>query len=159
MYTYDDISNIEKKFNKFLIYFITATIIFLIVLFALCKNWGTALDPVRLPSWPGYAAGAIYAMGAVFSWGMFGSKLISYKKFVTSILTGLEKTVEGEITAVSSETTYDNNLEFYSIEMAQGKDVANRKLYIDAAKFTVGFNPGDVIKVKVFENYIKEVLS
>jgi len=159
LYTYDDISFLEKKFKKFLIYFTLATILFMIVLFALCKNWGTVLDPVRLPAWPGYAAGVAYAVFAVFSWGMKGSRLLRYRGFIYNILTGLERNVEGEVVSVSTDISYDNYLEFYSVEIAQGKDIQNRRLYIDAVKGPGELLPGSTVKLKIFENYIKDIVS
>lgn len=159
MYTYEDISFLDKKFKKFLLYFSLATILFLIVIFTLCKNWGTMLDPVRLPVWPGYIVGTAYAVYAVYSWAMNGSRLLKYRGFIYSILNGLERSIEGEVISVSDDISYDNYLEFYSVEIKQGKDIQNRKLYIDAVKGKGGLVQGSTVKLKIFENYIKDIIS
>ena len=142
-----------------MLYFSLATILFLIVIFTLCKNWGTMLDPVRLPVWPGYIVGTAYAVYAVYSWAMNGSRLLKYRGFIYSILNGLERSIEGEVISVSDDISYDNYLEFYSVEIKQGKDIQNRKLYIDAVKGKGGLVQGSTVKLKIFENYIKDIIS
>jgi len=159
LYSYDDIKKIEKELKRFLLYFLIATIIFIGVLIVICRNWGTELDPYRLPPWPAYAAGVIYAVGAVFTWSFVGAKIIKYRGFVYSILNGLDRTIQGQIIAVNNNITYDNDLEFYKIEITGDEKEENRYLYLDARKDIDTIEVGNNVKLKIFGNYIKDILS
>lgn len=159
MYTYDDIKTIEDRFKKFLVTFGIITVIFIGLLIAICKNWGTVLDPIRLPVWPLYILGVLYAVYAVFAWSMIGIRMIKYRNFVYSILTGLDHSVEGKITAIDDDVSYDNDLEFYSIRVKENESEESRLLHLDAVKDIERFEVGRNVKLKIFGNYIKDILS
>lgn len=158
LYSYDDIKILEKELKRFLLYFLLATILFIGVLIVICTNWGTELDPYRLPSWPAYTVGIIYAIFAVYAWSFAGIKIIKYRAFVYSILTGLDRIIEGKIVSINKNKVIDNDLEFYSIEL-EVKQQENRQLYLDAQKDVDIFEVDKNVKLKIFGNYIKDILS
>ena len=159
MYSNDDIKIIEKELKRFLLFFAIATAIFIVVLVAVCRNWGTTLDPVRLSSWPAYLVGIIYAVGTVFAWSLIGSKIIKYRKFVYSVLTGLEHDFKGKIVSIDKNIKYDNDLEFYSLEIKEDGAEGNRLLHLDATKDISAFKEGENVRLTIFGNYIKDVKS
>lgn len=159
MYRYDDIVIIEKQLKKFLIYFAATTIVFLVGLIIVCKNWGTILDPIRLPVWPAYILGMFYAVYTVFSWSLIGTRLIKYRNFVYNIIAGLERSIVGKIVEIDKNISYDNDLEFYNIEIKENDNEENRYLRIDATKNINVFEIGKSVEVKVFGNYIKDIVS
>lgn len=158
LYSYDDLKKIEKELKRFLLYFLTATVIFIAVLVVVSTNWGTELDPYRIPAWPAYAVGIFYALIAVFAWRYAGVKIIKYRSFVYSVLTGLDRTIEGRIKVVSKNKVYDNDLEFYGVEIESDEN-ENRQLYLDAQKDIDNFEVGKKFRLKIFGNYIKDILS
>ncbi|MEX1376932.1 MAG: hypothetical protein AB1Z23_05565 [Eubacteriales bacterium] len=159
MYTFDDIKKIEKTLKKYILFFIFATLIFAAVLYLLLKNWGTEIDPISLPVWPAYIIGVLYAVFSVFISTYMIARLFRYRAFVYSILNGLEKTVEGTIIKIGDSITYDKDLEFYSIELKLNDKEQTRTLRLDAIKDIAMFEENKDMKLKVFGNYIKDILS
>lgn len=159
MYSQKDIETIEKKLKKFILYFAVITVVFLVILILICINWGTKLDPFRLPAWPAYLTGIIYAVFTVFTWSTVGAKLIKYLKFVKSIMTGLERQVKGKVMLIDNIVKYDNDLEFYSIEIKEEDAQESRLLRLDAVKDISLFEKDRIVKVIISGNYIKDIVS
>ena len=159
MYSIDDIKNIEKELKKFLLVYILFTFLFIIVLIVTCKNWGTDIDPIRLPVWPAYLLGIFYGVGSVFSWSMVGARIIKYRGYVYNLLTGLEREVVGKVMTINEQIQYINDLEFYGIEISEDDAEINRLLYLDKMKDINVFRKGEKVKLITSGNYKKDIVS
>jgi len=159
LYTFDDIKDIEKSLKKFLLYFLIATLIFIGILASVLRNWGTDLDPLRLPALPAYAAGVVYAIGAVFSWSLIGMQIIRYRNFVYEMINGLERSAQGTVEEIDEKLYHDNDLEFYSIKIKDGEKAEKRTVYLDKFKDISLFNKGMNVKLTMVGNHIKDIQS
>ena len=159
MYTFDDIKKIEKMLIRHILIFLLATGIVAVALFLFFKNWGTEIDPVSLPMWPAYVLGVVYAVYAVFTVFYIFVRLFKYRAFVYSVLNGLEKVVEGKIIKIDEDITYDTDLEFYNIELLLNDKKSTRTLHLDAAKDLSLLEKDKDVKLKIFGNYIKDIIS
>ncbi|MBN2879713.1 MAG: hypothetical protein JXN65_08800 [Clostridia bacterium] len=159
MYTFDDIKDIEKSLKKFLLFFLIGTLIFIGVLASVFRNWGTDLDPVRLPAWPAYAAGVVYAIGVVFSWGMIGAQIIRYRSFVYEMINGLERSIQGTVAEIEEKLYHDNDLEFYSIKIKDSEKEEKKTVYLDKLKDISLLNTGMNVKLTMVGNHIKDIHS
>jgi len=159
LYTFDDIKDIEKSLKKFLLFFLIATLIFIGFLASVFRNWGTDLDPVRLPAWPAYAAGVVYAIGAVFSWSMIGAQILRYRSFVYEMINGLERSVQGTVAEIDEKLYHDNDLEFYSIKIKGGEKEEKKTVYLDKLKDISLLNTGMNVKLTMVGNHIKDINS
>lgn len=158
MYSYDNIKEIEKEFKRFLLLFLSGTLIFIAIVVVTCKNWGTAIDPVRLPVWPCYVIGCIYAIASVFTWNMIGIKMIRYRNFVYNIITGLEHSLKGVVEKIGTSIESDKDIEYYYVEIKEEDETENRMLHLDAEKDISFLEVGKTVNLKVFGNYIKEIV-
>lgn len=160
MYKENDYIEVNISLRNFTLIYITATLLMITVVVLTCINWGDEIDPVRMSPWFSYVICGLWSVGTVFSWGVIGSRIIKYRRFLYDIKAGLDRDVEGVITEMSKDQFYKQGIEFYSLvidEAGKEADESGRLLYYDVAKGEPPFNVGDRISVNVFGNYIKAI--
>jgi len=149
LYTQEDyieINRLRKSlWNKILI----TTLIFILAV-VLCS--------VFRVDWPGYTAGVLWGITIVFLWGMQGSRIRKYYRFLKDIREGLEKAITGSIESVDSSITTRDLVDFFTIifnDDEANPESPSRKLYFDASKSLPSFVKGERLKITLFGNNIK----
>lgn len=117
-------------------------------------------------SWPGYVAAGVCSTAVVFIYGMFGSRVNAYRRFLRDVDQGLEREIVGAVSQIDETPTVSNNLEFVSVHIAvpaqSDKEPASvRLLRYDSVKGPVPFRTGQNVRLLLFGNNIKgyEILS
>ena len=93
----------------------------------------------------------------IFIWGMKLTPLLSYRKYLREIHSGLSRDVEGVVTQLDTETTFRDGLSFYGMIVNVGdlKDPEDeRLLYWDAQLGKPPVAVGDKVTVHAHGNDI-----
>jgi hypothetical protein len=117
-------------------------------------------------SWPGYVAAGVCSTAVVFIYGMFGSRVNAYRRFLRDVDQGLEREIVGAVSQIDETPTVSNNLEFVSRPYRRsgpvGQEPASvRLLRYDSVKGPVPFRTGRTCGCCFSRNNIKgyEILS
>lgn len=93
----------------------------------------------------------------IFMWGMKLSPLLSYRRYMKELTSGLSRTVDGVVTGFDADTTFRDGLSFYGMIVNVG-DLKNeedeRRLYWDAQLKRPDIAEGDLVHIVAHGNDI-----
>lgn len=111
-------------------------------------------------AWPLYVIAAVFTVASVFFWGVFGSRVNSYWRFLKDIRTGRESIAEGILSSIEEHDTTRDGVEFRTVRLMVGDDTdkqGGRLLYVDSSRLPLPMQPGQRVAVKLFGNFIKDI--
>lgn len=149
IYNDSDYHTINRALKRFLILFVLSIVLLIAVFVVSCS--------MRI-AWLGYAVGALWAIGTVFTWGMIGTRIVKYRRYLMDIATGLEREANGVVKTVDRDVSIRQGLEFYSVELEPESDDIDdpgRRVYYDASKGKPPYKVGEEVKLLLFGNFIK----
>lgn len=117
-------------------------------------------------SWPGHVAAGVCAAAIVFIYGMFGSRVNAYRRYLRDVDQGLEREITGSVSGIDETPAVSSNLEFLSVHItvpaqSDREPASDRLLRYDPVKGPVPFRTGQNVRLLLFGNNIKgyEILS
>ena len=148
LYNDTDYKEVNTTMRKFIIQFLVATVIYVAIFVLSCL--------FRI-AWPGYVFGCLWAVYAVFSWGMIGSRIRKYRHFLRDIAIGLDREILGTVDSIDEDVCVRQGLEFYAIDLILSKSDPKdpgRRIYYDAAKGRPPFEIGEEVRLLLFGNFL-----
>lgn len=94
----------------------------------------------------------------VFIWGMYGTPVLAYYRFLKDILTGRLRMETGLVKRVDSKPVYKDNKLFY-YEIWIDEDGTERMLLSDANKPFPNIQEGKKYQFQVFQNFITDIIN
>ena len=99
----------------------------------------------------------LWGAALIFLWGMKMSPLLSYRRYLREIRSGLSRTVEGVVTRFDTDTTYRDGISFYACVInvgGKGDPEDDRLLYWDTRLPRPEIASGDRVAVRAHGNDI-----
>lgn len=149
IYNQSDYHSINRAMRRFIILFALSIVLLIAAFVVSCT--------LRI-AWPGYVAGVLWALGAVFAWGMVGSRIRKYRRYLEDMAAGLEREAVGVVENVDQDVSIRQGLEFYGVNLEPETDDVDdpgRRVYYDAAKGKPPYKVGEEVKLLLFGNFIK----
>ena len=110
--------------------------------------------------WPSYVSAGLLAIVSLFLWGNYGVRLVAWRRFLTEMKKGLERSVSGTIASIDKEENVKEGLEFRALRLFTGEDsdkAGGRLLYVDVSRFPLPVDVGQKVDCMLFGNYIKDI--
>lgn len=94
----------------------------------------------------------------IFIWGMYGSQVLAYYRFLGDMFTGRQRVESGVVKRVGTQPVYkDNKLYYYEVLIEN--DGVEQMLLVDANKPLPDIQVGKKYEFKVFQNFVIDILS
>ncbi len=151
MYTQTDTDKAKRAFLIFLIgYTVFAVLCVALLVMALTT---------RLV-WLNVLSTFVLAAGSVFLWGLFGIRIIIWRRFLRDLVIGTEHEIAGEIGSIEEETAHKDGLDCRAVHLLTGEEsdkAGGRILYVELSRFPLPIAPGQKIRCKLFGNFVKDL--
>lgn len=94
----------------------------------------------------------------IFIWGVYGSQLLAYYRFLRDMFTGRQRVESGIVKRVETRPVYkDNRLYYYEVLIEN--DGVEQMLLVDANKPLPNLQVGQRYEFKVFQNFVMDIIS
>lgn len=148
MYREAELNSVGKQLKRILLLAGGVLFIFLTAAFSFMTRW---------PSWIGTIFLLFGVVFCVFLWGIYGTPVLAYYRFVRDIVTGRSREVSGKVLRVEKEPVYkDNKLLYYEVIIEEDK--VERLLLLDANRETPPLMINTAYTFRVHENFIVDIM-
>lgn len=149
MYSQEDLQQTGKQLKR--IFFITGIILvgFLIISIILANVVNNTLGMVVL---------LVGICIDIFIWGVYGSQVLAYYRFLKDIFTGRQRVEAGVVKKVGTQPVYKDNKLFY-YEVLIENDGTELMLLVDANKPLPNIQVGKRYEFKVSQNFVIDILN
>lgn len=98
---------------------------------------------------------------SIFFWGIYGTPVATYYKFLKELFTGRSRLKKARIQSVSNKPVYkDNKLFYYEIMVKEDSDdEIEQMLLFDANKTLKNVKPKEWYEFEVYQNFIIDMKS
>ncbi len=146
MYNENDFIEIKGQLRK---------IILLAVLIALAFIVTAVAFLLRKPQWIGAVFISIGACLFIFFWGVYGTPIYNYYRYIKDIREGRARELRGKVVEITDEPVYkDNRLLFYEITLKDAKDGVEKLILFDGNKGKPPLETGSNYSFRSHQNYI-----
>jgi hypothetical protein len=149
MYTETELENVKKQLAKIII---LITAIFLAV-FIPC-----AAFLLRKPVWIGTTVMTIGVFAAIFLWGIYGTPMFHYYRYLKDIFEGRTREIKGKVIRADEKPVYkDNRLLYHEVWIIDDEDGEERVLLFDDNKGKPSVQTGMHYTFRIHENFITQI--
>lgn len=149
MYSKEDLQQTGKQLKRVIFILAGVLIAFLVISIVLAKMVNNTLGMVIL---------LIGVCLDIFVWGIYGSQILAYYRFLSDMFTGRQRVETGVVKRVGTQPVYkDNKLYYYEILIEN--DGVEQMLLIDANKPLPQIQEGQRYEFKVFQNFVVDILN
>ncbi|MBM7581626.1 hypothetical protein JOD02_000449 [Caldicoprobacter guelmensis] len=149
MYSQGDLQQTGKQLKRIIILLGAVLIAFLVISIILANTVSNTVGMIIL---------LVGICLDIFIWGVYGSQILAYYRFLSDMFTGRQRVETGVVKRVGSQPVYkDNKLYYY--EVLIDNDGVEQMLLIDANKPLPSLQVGQKYEFKVFQNFVIDVLS
>jgi len=92
----------------------------------------------------------------IFIWGMYGTPVMAYYRYVRDIITGRSRNIKGIVKRVGTEPVYKDNKLFY-YEILIEEDGIERVLFLDNQKKWPKIVTDKTYEFQIYENYVMNI--
>jgi hypothetical protein len=145
-YNDNDFTEVKGQVRKITLLVVVIALIFIITAIAFL---------LRKPQWIGATFLSIGVCLSIFIWGVYGTPILSYYRYIKDIKEGRTQEVRGKVLNISDEPVYkDNRLLFYEVTLMDEKDGVERLLLFDDNIGKPPFEVGSDYHFRTHQNYI-----
>lgn len=145
-YNENDFTEIKGQLRKIIILVLFIALIFIITAIAFL---------LRKPQWMGATFLSVGVCLSIFVWGVYGTPIYSYYRFIKDIKEGRTREISGKVTNITDEPVYkDNRLLYYEVTLNDDKDGVERVLLYDGNMGKPPFEVGSNYYFRTHQNYI-----
>lgn len=149
MYREEDLQQTGKQLKKVILVMGAVLVAFLAISIALASLVNNTLGLIVL---------LIGICLDIFIWGVYGSQILAYYRFLRDMFTGRQRVESGVVKRVGNQPVYkDNKLYYYEVLIEN--DGVERILLVDANKPLPDIQVGQKYEFKVFQNFVIDMLS
>lgn len=149
MYREEDLQQTGKQLKKVILVMSAVLVAFLAISIALASLVNNTLGLIVLLS--GICLD-------IFIWGVYGSQILAYYRFLRDMFTGRQRVESGVVKRVGNQPVYkDNKLYYYEVLIEN--DGVERILLVDANKPLPDIQVGQRYEFKVFQNFVIDISS
>lgn len=149
MYREEDLQQTGKQLKKVILVMSAVLVAFLAISIALASLVNNTLGLIVL---------LIGICLDIFIWGVYGSQILAYYRFLRDMFTGRQRVESGVVKRVGNQPVYkDNKLYYYEVLIEN--DGVERILLVDANKPLPDIQVGQKYEFKVFQNFVIDMLS
>lgn len=153
MYVQEDLERAQKSLKYFVAGYVGFAVLFLGLAVLACV--------VRIPFLL-YASVAILAAGSIFSWDVFGRRMVFWKGFVSSMLFATEREYTGIIGRIEADPADKRGMQCLRLHILSGdkledERVQGRIFYYEMSRPEIQAKEGDRVSIRYTDRYIKEV--
>lgn len=149
MYREEDLQQTGKQLKKVILVMSAVLVAFLAISIALASLVNNTLGLIVL---------LIGICLDIFIWGVYGSQILAYYRFLRDMFTGRQRVESGVVKRVGNQPVYkDNKLYYYEVLIEN--DGVKRILLVDANKPLPDIQVGQKYEFKVFQNFVIDMLS
>lgn len=147
MYSEVELNATGKQLKRVILITGGILVVFLAAAFSFMTQW---------PAWIGTIFLLFGVSICVFLWGIYGTPVYAYYRFVRDIVTGRNREVHGKVLRINGAPIYkDNKLHYYEITLEEDK--VERLLLFDANLGTPPLELNTAYTFRVHENFIVEI--
>ncbi len=145
-YNENDFTEIKGQLRKIIILVLFIALVFIITAIAFL---------LRKPQWMGATFLSVGVCLSIFVWGVYGTPIYSYYRFIKDIKEGRTREISGKVTNITDEPLYkDNRLLYYEVTLNDDKDGVERVLLYDGNMGKPPFEVGSNYYFRTHQNYI-----
>lgn len=145
-YNENDFTEIKGQLRKIIILVLFIALVFIITAIAFL---------LRKPQWMGATFLSVGVCLSIFVWGVYGTPIYSYYRFIKDIKEGRTREISGKVTNITDEPVYkDNRLLYYEVTLNDDKDGVERVLLYDGNMGKPPFEVGSNYYFRTHQNYI-----
>ncbi|MFS8500522.1 MAG: hypothetical protein FWJ59_01805 [Caldicoprobacter sp.] len=149
MYREEDLQQTGKQLKKVILVMSAVLVAFLAISIALASLVNNTLGLIVL---------LIGICLDIFIWGVYGSQILAYYRFLRDMFTGRQRVESGVVKRVGNQPVYkDNKLYYYEVLIEN--DGVERILLVDANKPLPDIQVGQKYEFKVFQNFVIDISS
>ncbi len=149
MYSQEDLQQTAKQLKRIILLLACVLIAFLVISIALAKMVNNTLGMIIL---------LIGVCLDIYIWGLYGSQVLAYYRFLGDMFTGRQRVEAGVVKRVGTQPVYkDNKLYYYEVLIEN--DGTEQILLVDANKPLPNIQVGQKYEFKVFQNFVIDILS
>jgi len=149
VYREEDLQQTGKQLKKVILVMSAVLVAFLAISIALASLVNNTLGLIVL---------LIGICLDIFIWGVYGSQILAYYRFLRDMFTGRQRVESGVVKRVGNQPVYkDNKLYYYEVLIEN--DGVERILLVDANKPLPDIQVGQKYEFKVFQNFVIDMLS
>jgi len=149
VYREEDLQQTGKQLKKVILVMSAVLVAFLAISIALASLVNNTLGLIVLLS--GICLD-------IFIWGVYGSQILAYYRFLRDMFTGRQRVESGVVKRVGNQPVYkDNKLYYYEVLIEN--DGVERILLVDANKPMPDIQVGQRYEFKVFQNFVIDISS
>ena len=146
MYHESDYTEIKKQVKQTIIITAVIALIFIIPAIAFL---------LRKPQWIGATFLSVGICLSIFIWGVYGTPVYSYYRYIRDILEGRTRETTGKVIRIAEEPVYkDNRLLFYEVIVEDAADGVERILLLDENKGKPQLQIGSRYFFRTHQNFI-----
>ncbi len=152
MYTEEDMKNSRKETSGF--------IWKLVGIAALMAGFWVLACILRIDL-IGYAASVAAGIGGVLLWGVKGSELFSYRKFLKDLQTSRKRELSGTVRSIDGPVYVRRDLMFMEmiVESDDEDESEDRKIYFDCRKWPENIRENDHVRFNISSNVVVDILE
>ncbi|NLG37504.1 MAG: hypothetical protein GX549_05765 [Clostridiales bacterium] len=155
LYTKKDYEDVVRQLRRIWLLILVIAAVCIAVWIVLACNQ----DKETRIAWPGYVASGVCSAAIVFIYGLFGSRVNAYRRFLRDVDQGLEREASGVVTRIEETPAESSNLQYLNIHLmpddTSDPTPSERLLRYDPVKSPVPFKEGQRVRLVLFGNYIK----
>jgi len=149
VYREEDLQQTGKQLKKVILVMSAVLVAFLAISIALASLVNNTLGLIVL---------LIGICLDIFIWGVYGSQILAYYRFLRDMFTGRQRVESGVVKRVGNQPVYkDNKLYYYEVLIEN--DGVERILLVDANKPMPDIQVGQRYEFKVFQNFVIDISS
>jgi len=149
VYREEDLQQTGKQLKKVILVMSAVLVAFLAISIALASLVNNTLGLIVL---------LIGICLDIFIWGVYGSQILAYYRFLRDMFTGRQRVESGVVKRVGNQPVYkDNKLYYYEVLIEN--DGVERILLVDANKPLPDIQVGQKYEFKVFQNFVIDISS
>jgi len=149
VYREEDLQQTGKQLKKVILVMSAVLVAFLAISIALASLVNNTLGLIVL---------LIGICLDIFIWGVYGSQILAYYRFLGDMFTGRQRVESGVVKRVGNQPVYkDNKLYYYEVLIEN--DGVERILLVDANKPMPDIQVGQRYEFKVFQNFVIDISS
>jgi len=149
VYREEDLQQTGKQLKKVILVMSAVLVAFLAISIALASLVNNTLGLIVL---------LIGICLDIFIWGVYGSQILAYYRFLGDMFTGRQRVESGVVKRVGNQPVYkDNKLYYYEVLIEN--DGVERILLVDANKPLPDIQVGQKYEFKVFQNFVIDISS
>jgi hypothetical protein len=113
---------------------------------------------LRKPQWIGATFLSVGVCLAIFVWGVYGTPIYSYHRFIRDIMEGRTRELKGRVMQVAERPIYkDNRLLYYEIVVMDMEDEVERVVLYDNNKGEPPLEVGRSYTFGIHQNFIVQI--